>query len=341
MQYTFRKETSIMNKTIQKGLLCFFIGLAFLSVMFGFAPPSSASELGHYSAGLINIRDPLQPAPGSYYIQYHLYYTSDTLKDKNGKSIDSITVGPETIKVDVDVDSFMIVPTFVHITDKKVLGANYGLLVSQPLGNTSFQASLEAQTIPELRTKVDESNFGIGDTYIRPLWLGWNLDQADISASYGLYVPIGKYDAGAPDNVGLGMWTHEFMVSGAYYFDEQRGTALTMAGIYEIHHKKEDIDITPGSHFTLNYGLSQYLPLSEKLLSELGIAGFGQWQITKDKGSDAINKDVKDQVYGLGLQAGLIYLPWNGQLSFKWIHEFEAEDRFEGDFFTLTAYLTF
>jgi len=47
------------------------------------------------------------------------------------------------------------------------------------------------------------------------------------------------------------------------------------------------------------------------------------------------------QVYGLELQAGLIYLPWNGQVTFKWMREFEAEDRFEGDFFTLSAALPF
>ena len=105
-----------------------------------------------------------------------------------------------------------------------------------------------------------------------------------------------------------------------------------MAGTYEIHHEKEDVDITPGSHFTLNYGISQYLPINDKFLSEVGIAGFAQWQITKDSGSDAINKDVKDQVYGLGLQAGLTYLPWNGQLTFKWTYEFEAEDRSDGTF---------
>jgi hypothetical protein len=320
----------------------FFIsGIALLTIIAGGAVSGSASELGHYSPGLMNIRDPVQPPPGSYYVQYHLYYESDTLRDKNGNSVDSITAGPVTINIDVDVDSFVVVPTFIHVTGKKVLGANYGFLVAQPFGNASFQAALELQTFPGIFAKADESSFGLGDTYVRPLWLGWNLGRAEIGSSYGLYVPTGKYDAGDADNIGLGMWTHEFMVSGAYYFDEQRGTALTMTGFYEIHHNKEDVDFRPGSHFTLNYGISQYLPLSEKFLSELGIVGFGQWQVTKDEGSDVVDKDAKDQVYGLGLQAGLIYLPWQGQLTFKWIREFKAEDRFEGNFFTLSAAYTF
>ncbi len=81
--------------------------------------------------------------------------------------------------------------------------------------------------------------------------------------------------------------------------------------------------------------------MSEKWLAELGLAGIAQWQVTKDSGSDAVNKDVKDQIYGLGLELGLIYLPLGGQVSFRWMHEFQAEDRFEGDFLTLTIALSF
>lgn len=329
-------------KRKQGSKLIFMVSVLVLStIILGFAGSAGASELGHYSAGLMNIRDPLQPEPGTYYLQYHLYYTSDTIKDKNGDSVDSIPVGQVNINVDADVDSYVIAPTLVHITSKKIFGANYGFLASQPFGNASFQAALELQGLPGVGKEIDESGFGIGDTYVRPLWLGWNLGKFDISSGYGVYIPVGKYDAGDADNVGLGMWTHEFLLSGAFYPDKERGTALTMAGVYEIHHKKEDVDITPGSHFTLNYGVSQYLPLSDTFLSELGVAGFGQWQVTEDKGDDATQTDVKDQVYGLGLQAGLTYLPWKGSLTFKWMHELEAEDRFEGDFFTLTVALSF
>ena len=307
----------------------------------GFSGGANAMELGHFAPGMMNIRDFVQPAPGDYFLLYSIYYSSDTLRDKNGKKVKSISAGSATINLDVDIDSYTFAPTYVHIMETQILGANYGFLVSQPFGNPSFQASLELANIPAIGTKIDESSWGFGDTYVRPFWLGWNFGQLDVGTSYGVYIPVGKYDAGDADNVGLGMWSHELMANAAYYVDEQKGTALTLAGTYEIHHEKDDVDITPGSHLSLNYGISQYLPVSEKFLAEVGAAGFAQWQVTKDRGSDAINKDVKDQVYGLGLQAGLIYLPLGGQLTFKWTREFEAEDRFEGDFYTLTAALTF
>ncbi len=81
--------------------------------------------------------------------------------------------------------------------------------------------------------------------------------------------------------------------------------------------------------------------MSKTLLGELGILGYGQWQVTRDSGSDAVNKEVKDRIYGIGFQGSLTYLPWKAQLSFHWLHEFEAEDRFEGDYFTLTLAVSF
>ena len=104
---------------------------------------------------------------------------------------------------------------------------------------------------------------------------------------------------------------------------------------------KDDVDIRPGSHFTVDYGLSHYVPLTEDLLGEIGVTGYGQWQVTDDSGSDAINKDVHDRVFGIGFQVGLTYLPIRAALAFRYQHEFEAEDRFEGDLFTLTLMKSF
>jgi hypothetical protein len=305
------------------------------------AIPVQASELGHYSPALPNTRDFIMPAPGFYYIQYVLFYTTDTLKDKDGNKVRSLSVGPLEFDVETDVDSYMFVPTLVYATDYEILGARYAALVAQPFGNASVQAAVENVTIPGFALEVDESGFGLGDTYVRPLWLGWNLGQFDVGASYGLYLPSGKYDAGDADNVGLGMWTHEFMANVAYYPDEERGTALTLAGVYEIHHEKDGVDITPGDHFSLNAGVSQYLPVGEKWLAEVGLAGNAQWQVTKDSGSDALTKDVKNEVYGVGPEFGLVYLPWEAQIKLRWIHEFEAEARFEGDYITVTAAFSF
>lgn len=330
-----------MEDTKRKRLCVLYASVALLTVLLGTAVLAHAAELGHYAPAVPRIRDFFVPTPGFHYIQYHLYYTSDTLRDRNGNKVNKIQVGPLTFDVDTEVDAFNVIPALTYVTPWQVLGARYGLLLLQPFGNTTVQAALEETSNPDFALDIDEDGFGLGDTYVRPLWLGWDLGRADLAASYGFYAPSGKYKDGAADNIGLGMWTHEFMLAGALYLDRQRGTALVLAGLYEIHHNKQDVDIRPGSHVTLHYGISQYLPVSKTVLGELGALGYGQWQVTRDSGSDATNKSVKDRVYGIGLQGSLTYLPWQAQLSFHWLHEFEAEARFEGDYFTLTLAKSF
>ena len=153
-----------------------------------------------------------------------IYYMLDTLRDGDGNKIDSTQVGNLTFDVETDVDAFNVVPALVYVTPWQVLGARYGLLVAQPFGNTSVQASLEEVSNPEFALEIDEDGFGLGDTYVRSLWLGWDFGRGDLAASYGVYAPSGKYEDGAADNISLGMWTHEFMLAGALYLDRQRGT---------------------------------------------------------------------------------------------------------------------
>jgi hypothetical protein len=103
-------------------------------------------------------------------------------------------------------------------------------------------------------------------------------------------------------------------------------TALT----YEIHGEKEDFALTPGQSLTLNWGVSQYLPLrkDQQLLLEVGPAGYSSWQVTEDSGRAA--NAVKDEVHGVGGQLGLAYVPWKAALNFHYFYEFAAQDRFQG-----------
>lgn len=330
-----------MSALRRKRFRVLYVGVFLLTVLLVTVVLGHAAELGHYAPAVPRIRDFFVPTPGFHYIQYHLYYTSDTLRDRNGDKVNRLPIGNLTFNVDTEVDAFNVIPALTYVTPWQILGARYGLLLLQPFGNTTVQAALEETSNPEFALHIDEDGFGLGDTYVRPLWLGWDFGRADLATSYGIYAPSGKYEGGAADNIGLGMWTHEFMLAGALYLDRQRGTALVLAGLYEIHQNKQDVDIRPGSHVTVHYGISQYLPVSKTVLGELAALGYGQWQVTRDSGSDATNKEVKDRIYAIGLQGSLTYLPWRMQFSFHWLHEFKAQARFEGDFFNLALAASF
>jgi len=254
----------------------------------------------------------------------------------------------------VDVDMYAISPTFIWVSDWKIAGAQYAAYIAPSFANASVGAALATETGRGINAST--SSFGVGDLFVQPVWLGWSLTNWDLALGYGFYAPIGKYDTetvtlpvvGAfetesTDNIGLGFWTHQIQGAASWYPWVDKRMAVAGAVTYEIHGNKEGFDLTPGQDLTFNWGISQYLPLSadQKLLLEVGPAGYDSWQITDDSGHDARNPGVHDQVHAVGGQLGLTYAPWNAVLNVHYFYEFEARDRFQGQSFGVSLAMKF
>lgn len=305
---------------------------------------ASASEVGHFMPGVANIRDYVVPSdPGVYGVLYNYYYSTDQLNDRDGKSIDSVVVGPATLTVDVDIDVYAISPVLIWVSDWKIAGARYAAYIAPSFANSSIGASLGIGT--GRGTNADTSQFDVGDLFVQPLWLGWSLTNFDFALGYGFYAPTGRYDTKNVvlpiigtikteklDNIGLGFWTHQFQGSGSWYPWEDKRMAISTTLTYEVHDDKDGFDLKPGENLTLNWGISQYLPLAsdQSLLLEVGVAGYNSWQVSDDTGNAASNPDVHDQVHAAGGQIGLTYVPWMLTANFQGFGEFAAKDRFEG-----------
>jgi hypothetical protein len=312
-------------------------------------------EIDHYTPGLVNIRDLIVPQPGFYTVLYNYFYWSDRLNDRDGNEISSVTINPRggpgvTLDVDIDLDVYVLAPAVLWVSPWKILGARYGAFITPSFASSSVGAALS--TVTGRGTDADTSTFAMGDLVVQPLWLGWTLTHWDFAFGYAFYAPTGKYDTStrtlpggttvtstSPDNIGLGFWTHQLQGVVTWYPWANKGTAVLAALTYEINGDKQDFDLTPGQHLTLNWGLSQYLPLrkDQKLLLEVGVAGYSSWQITDDSGSDASNPNVHDQVHAVGGQLGLTYVPWDAVLNTHYFGEFAAQDRFQGQVFGVSV----
>lgn len=346
MKYVAAPKTFSIRASVTKflSILLFFV---FILTSQGNGPVALAGEIGHFNPGVANIRDFAMPAPGYYGVLYNYWYWTHQYNDRNGDKVNSITVGPgggTNLNLNVDVNLYAIAPTFIWVSDCTVLGAKYGAYISPVFANSSVGASLSR--ITGTGRSLNSSQFGAGDLFVQPLWLGWSKKHWDLSLGYGFYAPVGRYDiqtvtlpvvgsftAEAPDNIGLGFWTHQFQGTALWYPWEHRATAVCAALTYELHGKKKDFDLTPGQNLTLNWGVSQYLPLRKdnKLLLELGLSGYSSWQISDDSGSDAKNPGVHDSVHAVGGQLGLTYVPWNAAVNLHYLNEISAQDRFQGD----------
>ncbi|HOK78441.1 MAG TPA: transporter, partial [Verrucomicrobiota bacterium] len=100
---------------------------------------------------------------------------------------------------------------------------------------------------------------------------------------------------------------------------------------YEIHMEHEDIDITPGNTFSLEFGIGK--ALTQTL--ELGVAGYYQQQTTEDDGDVPHSKEL-DRVFGVGPEIVMAFPKCAMFISLRYAREFGAEDRPEGNTVTLT-----
>jgi len=317
------------------------------------------AELDHYSPGGAGIRDFAMPEAGFYAGLYNYAYQSHRLNDANGNTINSVTINPgpgqgTTLGVNVDVDQYGLTPTLTWVAPWKLADIKFGANISPSFANSSLGASLS--TVTGRARSGSASSFGVGDLFVQPFWLGLTLTNWDFALGYGFYAPVGRYHTEtitlgplgpfkttAPDNIGLGFWTHQIQGAVYWYPRADQRLAVMAALTYEINGNKEGFDLIPGQHLTLNWGVSKYFPLTsnENLMLELGPAGYDSWQITDDTGSNARNPGVHDQVHGVGGQLGITYAPWNVTLDFLYFYEFYAVDRFQGQSLSINLAFTF
>ena len=63
----------------------------------------------------------------------------------------------------------------------------------------------------------------------------------------------------------------------------------------------------------------------------LHLAGYSDWQVSNDSGTDATIPAIKDEVHAVGVQVGSTHGSTNMALSFHYLNEFDSKDRFQGE----------
>jgi hypothetical protein len=315
----------------------------------------SPLQPGHYVPGIINVRDMATPAPGLFVVWYNWSASSDTFIDRNGNELTSLNlsnINPSFPNVDVDLDlnGFTTVPSVLWVPRSTILGgARYFAAVAPNYLTADYEVGLipgATGADPVARTE-EGSLSGFSDLVVAPLGLSWAFGEFDnvtatdeelaaiglppsrrfnFTTTYSFAAPTGRYETGASDNLGLGFWTHQFQGFAYYYPFEHQATAI-MAGLtYELNSSIKDVDVTPGNHLSLEWGLSQYLTP----WLELSILGGHNWQVSDDSGADVFwDPTVHDRKSTLMFGAG--FWPWQGRLyvSARYGFDFAMRQRFD------------
>ena len=297
---------------------------------------AEAQFSGFNSRGDYGIQAASQPPPGWYFSAptYVLYHTG-TFKDANGDAV----LPDRRDSIDVNAVGLGL----IFVGEFKLFGGNYSFQVFPTWTDDNLEIPLFS---------LDErSSLGFADLYLQPINLGWHTERADYTAGLGVYIPTGKYEFLADDNVGLGMWGFELFGGSTVFFGQEKRWSFAAMAFYETHSKKKGTDIRVGDLFTVEGGLGwSFLDGA----ANVGVAYFGQWKVNNDDlgfDLDQLLEDIglgvltglpigRNRVYGIGPDLSLPIATKSkliATLEARFVWDFGARTELEGRSFIFTA----
>ncbi|MBS7230328.1 transporter [Flavobacterium psychroterrae] len=253
------------------------------------------------------------------------FYAASSLRNADG---DKSVANP-------DLNMFITGVGATYVSDFKILGANYGATILLAFASNRIQGN----------TIDSKSPFALTDTYIVPIQLGWHHKRADFVFSYQVYLPTGKFDLGASDNSGLGMFMNELSAGTTLFFNDKKTFHFSALASYEMNGRKKDTDIKTGDLLSIEGGLGKtfYAMNTEKTAPKgvlnAGLIYYLQYKVTNDQIPVPVFGNIqttKDRVGGIGAELNYYHIKSSTSAGFRWIAEVEAVNRFQGNTFFLT-----
>ena len=262
------------------------IAAALVSIVLGAAAPALAQLNGQHIKGSVGLKAGSQPPPGGYVVIPVLYfYGTDTIVTRDGDKRPSSFGGLNAAVFGAGLNV---------VTTRKVLGGSYGFSVILPWADNRLQG-----------TEIDANpGAGITDMAIQPISLGWHLKRADVMTGYTMFVPTGRYEDGASNNTGLGMWGHELALGTTVYLDSAKKFHAGTLATFDFQSKKKDSDTKVGNILNLEGGLGGDF-LKGGLTT--GLSYYATFKLTDDQFDGFPNLDLpgKNKVFGIGPEGTL------------------------------------
>jgi len=229
------------------------------------------------------------------------------------------------LEVGTDLSLLMNFTTLLYKPDIQLFGAQYAAGLFVPLVNLDIDANL---SIGNLTASASDSATGLGDVALIPLALYWTKGNLHMSLAEFIVTPTGDYSTSNAINRGLNYWSFDTNFA-LTYLNPETGRDLSFNLGYIYNTENSDTDYQTGQEVHVDVVFNQFL--SETLA--VGIQGFYLKQITADSGAGATLGSFKADAAGIG--PALLWSTRVGSqdVSFivKWLHEFDAENRLEGD----------
>lgn len=269
----------------------------------------------------------IPPEPGFSMPLVTYYYSGDAPGDQLIEKGRQILFG-----VDARYFGQFIIPTYSP--DMEFLGGRTALSFATLVANSDVSADA---VLGPISSSPSEDITGFGDLF-PTAQLFWNGGLNNWMAYITGAIPVGDYDAERLTNIGLG---HSAIDTGGAYtfFDPETGWEMSATLGVTYNFENSDTNYTNGESIHLDWGVSKFLTEAW----QIGAVGFAYKQISDDEGAPDILDGFRSETYGIGPQfaySGTM----GGQVlyaSLRAYHEFETENRTEGNAAFLTLSLSF
>ncbi|MCW1409738.1 transporter [Rhizobium sp. 1AS11] len=312
-------------------LLVFSVAFTFLAGAAATLLPSLAfaaeGGAGFYLLGSKGPAAAITPPPGVFFSNDIYFYTGDL---GGGKALP--TGG--RLAVGVEGKAVIAVPTVLWILPEDVAGGHLGLSMTVPVGwkNTDADVTLAGPRGGTASGSISDSVFTVGDPVLGAL-LGWEAGNFHWQTSLLVNVPIGDYQDGEISNIAFHHWGADIS-AGVTWLDPTIGLDLSAVVGMTFNAENPATDYRTGNEFHLEWAAVQHF--NEQF--DAGLVGYYYDQVSGDSGAGA-SSDFKGRVAAIGATIGWTFKAGEVPIStrIKYFHEFEAENRAEGDAVYLTV----
>lgn len=244
------------------------------------------------------------------------------------------------VGVEADLQSWVVTTRLMWGTGLEVAGARHAMYLSVPVAAAETEATLTLRRPAQapVEQQLNGEQTGLGDVYLTPLALGWRKGHWNFKWLETLTIPSGNFDAGDSLNISR---NYVALLSGlgATYRPVESGLELNARTGYIVSWENPETNYETGDEWFMDGSLAWRWSSG----FTAGVAGYAIEQVTDDRGSGAVFGGLRGSVRAAGPVLRLMTTTGSRNLVWiaKWLHEFDAVDRFEGDTFMVSVVMRF
>lgn len=268
-----------------------------------------------YPMGAENYLVGALPPPGTYFLDYTLFYSASRFNGNNGQKLFP----------SFHLDAFVEAPRVLHTFDTPILGATPFVAALAAFEHEDVSVNQGAGFANGYDTGVFEADLTQG--------LGWHLTPTShFALGVDEFIPVGYYDPAKVANASLHRYAIEPIA--AYTYFDPTGFTVNIKAMYDFNLNNSATNYQSGQDFHFDYAAGYNVGAFT-----LGVGGYYEHQTTKDYQNGVVAGPGGDGFMSQGFALGpdIQYSFDHNIIRFKWQHEFVADNKPQGEMFWISA----